>query len=129
MHQQGENANPSYLLQDYLWQEAEPFTPEVLFHKGDKKENVNQRLIGSLQEAVQELAEEIEKITNQIESKLSQFKQELESPFVPKAIRRIALESVENQLRDMKVRRQDCNRLEKLIPKMTATTRARAKKP
>ena len=129
MHQYGEDADLSYHSRASLWEEAEPFTPEVLFHKGEKKENVNQRLIGLLQEAVQELAEEIEKITNQIESKLSQFKQELESPFVPKAIRRIALESVENQLRNMKVRRQDCNRLEKLIPKMTATTRARAKKP
>lgn len=100
----------------YYWQEAESFTPKVLFHKGKKKKNVNQRLIGSLQEAVQELAKEIEGIIEQIEAKLSQFKRELETPFVPEDMRSIALESVEKQLRDMKVRRQDCNRLEKLIP-------------
>ena len=116
MHQHGENANLSYHRPDHYWQESEPFTPEVLFHKGDKKKNVNQRLIDSLQEDVQELAKEIEGIIGQIETKRSQFKRELETPFVPEDIRSIALESVEKQLRDMKVRRQDCDRLEKLIP-------------
>ena len=115
MHQHGENANLSY-HQAHYWEEAEPFTPEVLFHKGDRKENVNQRLIGSLREAVLELAQEIEGVIGQIEAKRSQFKRELETPFVPEDIRGIALESVEKQLRDMKVRRQDCDRLEKLIP-------------
>ena len=116
MHQHGENANLSYHRPDHYWQESEPFTPEVLFQKGDKKKNVNQRLVDSLQEDVQELAKEIEGIIGQIETKRSQFKRELETPFVPEDIRSIALESVEKQLRDMKVRRQDCDRLEKLIP-------------
>ena len=116
MHQHGENANLSYHRPDHYWQNANSFTPKVLFHKGDRKKDVNQRLIGSLQEAVQELAKEIEGIIGQIETKRSQFKRELETPFVPEAIRSIALESVEKQLRDMKVRRQDCDRLEKLIP-------------
>ena len=116
MHQHGENANLSYHRPDHYWQESEPFTPEVLFQKGDKKKNVNQRLIGSLRVAVLELAKEIEGIIGQIETKRSQFKRELETPFVPEDIRSIALESVEKQLRDMKVRRQDCDRLEKLIP-------------
>ena len=115
MHQQGENADLSY-HQDHHWQNASPFTPKVLFHKGDKKKKVNPRLIDSLRKAVQELAQEIEGIIGQIESKRSQFKRELETPFVPEDIRGIALESVEKQLRDMKVRRQDCDRLEKLIP-------------
>ena len=116
IHEDGENAELSYGYEDHYWQESEPFTPEVLFQKGDKKKNVNQRLIGSLRVAVLELAKEIEGIIGQIETKRSQFKRELETPFVPEDIRSIALESVEKQLRDMKVRRQDCDRLEKLIP-------------
>lgn len=128
MHEHGENADISYQREAHYWRATEPFTPTVLFHKGDRKKDVNQRLIGSLQEAVQELAEKIEGIIEQIEAKLAQFKQELETPFVPEAIRSIALESVEKQLQDMKVRRQDCDRLKNLIPKTATTTQARRTK-
>ena len=91
------------------------FSPRILFYKGSKKINVNPRLIKSLEEAVQELIHQIEKIIGQIEAKLDQFKAELETPFVPEVIQNIALEGVEQQLRDMKVRRKDCDRLQYLI--------------
>lgn len=93
----------------------EEFTPQILFHKDDRKRGVNERLIDSLQQAVLELRYQIEAIKKQIEAKLSQLKKELETPFVSKAIRNIALESVDKQLRDMKVRLEDCKRLEDLI--------------
>lgn len=129
IHTLGEDADINYYHQDHHWWEAEDFTPEVLFQKGDKKKNVNQRLIDSLQEAVLELSYKTDAIIKQIEAKLSQFKKELETPFVPEDIRSIALESVEKQLREMKVRRQDCKRLENLIPKTASVSRSHAKKP
>ena len=88
------------------------FSLQILFHKGDKKSDVDSRLI---KEEVQELIHQIEEIIGQIEAKLDQFKAELETPFVPKSTRDIALEGVEKQLRDMKVRRKDCDRLTDLI--------------
>ena len=109
--------------------EVKDFSPKVLFRKGAEKKNVNQRLIDSLQEAVLELSYKTDAIIKQIEAKLSQFKKELETPFVPENIRDIALESVEKQLQEMKVRRQDCKRLENLIPKTASVTRSHAKKP
>ena len=51
----------------------------------------------------------------QIEVKLDQFKTELETPFVPESIQNIALEGVEKQLQDMKLRHKDCDRLESII--------------
>ena len=99
---------------DY-WQKVEDLSPEILFHKGAKKSDVNQRLIESLKEAVLKLTVEIEEVQKIIETKSSQFKKELETPFVSKNIRNIALESVEKQLQDVKLRHRDCDRLEKLI--------------
>ena len=81
----------------------------------DKETGVNSRLVESLREAVLELRREIEEIVMQIEAKLALFKQELETPFVPESIQSIALESVEQQLEDMKLRRKDCDRLKSLI--------------
>ena len=115
IHQQGEDADVSYRSGERYWEDAENFTPKVLFHEGDKKKDVNARLISSLQEAVLELTKKIEEITEQIEARLSQFKKELETPFVPEDIRSIALESVEQQLQDIKLRRKDCERLEEKI--------------
>lgn len=99
----------------HQWDQQEDFTPAVLFHKGDRKKNVSQRLIDSLQEAVLELSYQIEGIIKQIEAKLFQFEKELETPFVPEHIRSIALESVEQQLHDLTLRHKDCDRLESLI--------------
>ena len=101
------------------WKQLKDFIPKVLIHKGRRKADVNRRIIESLQQAVLDLSHDIEVIIKQIEGKLIQFKTELETPFVPEAIGSIALESVENQLRKMKVSLKDCKRLEDLIPSVT----------
>lgn len=119
INQYGEDmeSHYSYNQENYWTDELPCFSPKILFHKGDKKTNVNQRLIESLREALLESRKEIKKITKQIEDKLAQFKKELDNPFVPDNILSIALESVESQLEDIKLRRKDCDRLESLIPK------------
>lgn len=130
IHRHGENASLSSHNYDYdhYWQEKEPFSPKILFHKGDQKK-VNQRLIESLREALLESRKEIEKVTKKIEGKLAQFKKELDNPFVPDNILSIALESVEKQLDDVKLRRKDCDRLKSLIPKTSSPSRKRKRKP
>lgn len=115
MHRNGENAEEYHLSRSEYWQKIEDFSPKILFHKGAKKSDVNQRLIESLKEAVLKLNIEIENITKIIETGLAQLKKELETPFVSKNIRNIALESIEDQLQGVKLRRQDCERLKKLI--------------
>lgn len=128
MHIHGENAelSSSYYNTDRHWQKKGPFSPKILFHKGSLKK-VNQRLIESLREALLESRKEIEKITKKIEDKLAQFKKELENPFVPNNILSIALESIENQLEDIKLRHKDCDRLESLVPKTSSSSQK--KKP
>ena len=115
IHQHGEDTERHNLQRDEYWQKVKDFSPKVLFHKGNKKSDINQRLTESLKEAVLKLTIEIEKIEEIIENKSVQFKEELETPFVSENIRNIALESVEKQLQDVKLRHRDCDRLEKLI--------------
>jgi MoxR-like ATPase len=97
------------------WQEVNNFLPKILFHKGDKKSDVNTRLTKSLKNGVIELTNKIQIIINDIDNKLIEFKSELDTPFVMDKTRDIALESVHNQLKDMKLRHKDCKRLESLI--------------
>ena len=101
-------------VRDYYsngWVQMDPYTPDVLFHKGDKKEDVNTRLVESLQQAIEETSSKFDAIIKQIQAKSVKFKKELETPFVPEKNRSIALESVDKQLQDMKLRRKDCDRL------------------
>ena len=97
------------------WNTVNPFTPKVLFHKGDKKEGVNERLIESLHAAVDELSQKLDSIIVQIEARSIEFKKAIETPFVPVSIRDIALEGVDMQLNDMKLRRKDCDRLRSMV--------------
>ena len=120
INQYGEDAEEYYLSRSELskseyWQKIEDFSPKILFYKGVEKSDVNQRLIESLKEAVLELNIEIENIEKIIETRLAQLKKELETPFISKNIRNIALESVEKQLQDVKVRHLDCDRLKKKV--------------
>jgi len=96
-------------------QEIDAFSPKILFHKGDKKSDINSRLVSSLREAVVELMDKIQGIIKDIESKLFEFQKELDTPFILDSTRDIALESISNQLTDMKLRHKDGERLMSLI--------------
>ena len=115
IHQHGENAEEHYLRRNEYWQKVADFSPEILFHKGDKKSDINQRLIESLKEAVSKLTMEIENIIEIIENGSTRLKKEIETPFIPENIRNVALESIEDQLQGAKLRRQDCKRLKNRI--------------
>ncbi len=91
------------------------YTPQILYHKDAKKEGVNDKLVKALEEDVREIKKRIQLMITEIEEKMAQFNNELESPFVPECVRDIALESVKKQLREMKRRRMDCDRLNDLL--------------
>ncbi len=105
----------SYYNSTYSRYETTNFTPSILFHKDDKKEGVNSRLVSALHEGVKEMKERTEYMIMEIEDKLSQFKDELESPFVSEGVRNIAVDSVYKQLEELKLRRKDCDRLSGLV--------------
>jgi len=98
----------------------EPYTkiqekPKVLFHKGDKKEEVNERLIEALKKETIELSKKIEQLIKDTEIKKENFLKELDTPFVVKEKIAIAIESVNAQSDDLKLRHKDTQRLAELV--------------
>jgi len=104
-----------YLKEQRYWEDWYKFQPKILFHKGDKKDEVNERLIESLKLAVNELKEKIEKLLQQVDSRLVMFQEEIDTPFIKEELQKIALESILSQQEDMRLRLKDCERLESLV--------------
>jgi MoxR-like ATPase len=112
-----EGKNNSYYISknNYFESTSQPFKPPILFHKGDKKEDINDRLVASLKKAVLELKTQINNVIKDIEKKSNQFLKELDTPFVSEEKIKIAMQSVYQQLENLKLREKDCERLESLV--------------
>lgn len=89
-------------------------TPEVLFHRGDKKKDVNSRLISSLRQSVTEMKGGFQESLKQVEKKFKSYKSTLSSPFVSEDKINLAVFGIVNQIEDLQLRIKDCERLEEL---------------
>lgn len=93
------------------------YKPEVLFHKGDKKTEVNNRLVESLVESVSELKMQLATLLGEVEKKRVDYEVKLESLFVPAEQSQIAIHGITEQIEGLKLRIKDCERLEALCGK------------
>ena len=96
---------------DYDQHNAEKFIPKILFHKGDKKPDVNERLISSLKDAGDEMKCSLEEILGKIEKSKNSYEKALYTPFLPKSVQAVAIEGISKQVDDLKLRIADCDRL------------------
>lgn len=90
------------------------FTPDILFHKGDKKSGVNQRLVTDLSKSVSEMKFDLQSILRDVTEKFSACKSELASLFVPSEKTELAISGIVEQIESLKLRIKDCERLEEL---------------
>ncbi|MBL4753642.1 MAG: AAA family ATPase [Flavobacteriales bacterium] len=90
------------------------FTPKILFNKGDKKEDVNTRLIKSLAGSVGNLRGQLKKAQKSVEKQFDTYKQQLDSPFVTDDETGVAVSGIKDQIEQIKLRIKDCERLESL---------------
>ena len=90
------------------------FTPKVLYKKGQKKQNVNSRLIDALNNEVKELTKALRITLELCEAKQSEYMANLYSPFVSEQSCNIALNGINQQISDLKLRIKDCDRLKGL---------------
>lgn len=88
-----------------------PFTPEILLHKGDRKENVNSRLIKSLSNSVRDVHTKLGAMLKQVVKRQKQFNLELETPFVSKQKTGLATLAIQQQVDGLELRIKDCERL------------------
>lgn len=85
-----------------------------LFARGSKKENVNRRLVDSLSASVKDVRVELQKALKVVEAKGESYKDRLKSPFVVDVDVDTAIEGILDQIKQLKVRIVDCERLESL---------------
>ena len=90
------------------------FTPDVLFHKGDKKNDINTRLISSLSLSVNKIKKDLQDVLKNTETKFNDYKLKLESHFVTSEETDIAVSGIIEQVKQLKIRIKDCERLEAL---------------
>lgn len=104
-------------IKDYYssFREYPSYTPKILFHKGDKKKNVNERLINSLKENVEELIKECNNMLDEVNVYLEILNTELDNPFIQEKDKKIPLIGINNLLSDMELRKKDCERMEGLV--------------
>ena len=82
--------------------------------KGGKKQNINRRLVDSLFASVKDVRVELQKVLKVVEAKGESYKDRLKSPFVVGADVDTAIEGILDQIKQLKVRIVDCERLENL---------------
>lgn len=85
-----------------------------MFAKGEKKQNINRRLVDSLSGSVKDVRVELQKALKVVEAKGESYKDRLKSPFVVDADVDTAIEGILDQIKQLKVRIVDCERLENL---------------
>lgn len=85
-----------------------------LFARGEKKQNINRRLVASLSGSVKDVRVELQKALKVVEAKGESYKDRLKSPFVVGADVDTAIEGILDQIKQLKVRIVDCERLENL---------------
>lgn len=88
------------------------FTPQVIFHKGDKKTDTNERLVRSLTGSVGNLRGQFKKAKTSVQHQLEQYRSDLYSPFISNIETDVALQGIADQLESLEQRIQDCERLE-----------------
>lgn len=90
------------------------FTPKPLFYKGDKKEDINERLFKSLSKSVKDIRKKLSSVLEQTENKNKNYKKQLSSPFVTEKEINVAVNAILEQIEQLKLRITDCERLESL---------------
>ena len=96
---------------DNYWNKTEPFKPKILFDKGAKKKDVNERLVSSLKSAANNLKDNLSTALDCVINDQSTLEHDLETPFVHDDIKNISIEGVQQQIDDLKLRIIDCERM------------------
>lgn len=99
---------------DLFGQKNDFVSLKPLFAKGEKKQNINRRLVDSLSASVKDVRVELQKALKVVEAKGEAYKDRLKSPFLVGDDVDAAIEGILDQIKQLKVRIVDCERLESL---------------
>ncbi|MGL4675087.1 MAG: AAA family ATPase [Wohlfahrtiimonas sp.] len=90
------------------------FTPKPQFYKGERKSNVNMRLIKSLKHSLTEMKQKLISTKQVLEHRKEHYQEQLISPFITQNDINLALNAILKQSEQIDLRIADCERLEAL---------------
>lgn len=90
------------------------FKPTVLFRKGDKKSEINERLVAALADTVTELKAKVANCLEQTQASAETYRRKMASVFVPDEKTALAFEGVADRIGQLQLRLTDCERLDSL---------------
>ncbi|WP_246781922.1 AAA family ATPase [Wohlfahrtiimonas chitiniclastica] len=90
------------------------FIPKPEFYKGDRKSDINIRLIKSLKDALDEMKQKLITTKHVLEQKREHYQEQLISPFITQNDINLALNAILKQSEQIDLRIADCERLEAL---------------
>lgn len=93
---------------------VQKYKPDILCHKGDKKDGINERLISSLSSSVSDIKSQLQSTLKMVTKRFSEMESKLASLFVPAEKTNLAISGISEQIERLKVRIKDCERLEEL---------------
>ncbi|MDO9478009.1 MAG: ATPase, partial [Pseudohongiella sp.] len=89
----------------------ESFRPKILLRKGDRKEDVNSRLVKSLSKSVCDVRTQLEQMHQQVIKRQRDLGKDLESLFVGEQKTSLATTAIQQQIDGLELRIKDCERL------------------
>ena len=107
--------NYRFHVADEHWEANCEISPQVVFAKGERRQDINHQLINALTVAIKEIAQTLTDAINEIGERKRVFEEQINTPFVPAHMREIAMEGVDLQLAQLRVQLKDCDLLLKLI--------------
>ena len=105
-----------YLKNEASFKESAPICkPEILYEQRNRKENLNPRLIEAFLADIGELKRKIKNSIDSLKEKKNKFLKDSDTPFIPRDKIELAVEGIEEQIKDLEIRYRDCERLEDLV--------------
>lgn len=99
----------------YDWKTYHTFKPKVLYKKGDKKKDINLRLIQAFKNEIEEIKKTLLNNLNEMESKKNKFLKEIDNPFVTEEKIKWCIDGIENQINEIKLLEKECERIKGLL--------------
>ncbi|MDY0134227.1 MAG: AAA family ATPase [Atribacterota bacterium] len=102
------------ILKYYDSKEDFTFKPNVLFHKGDKKPDINPKLIKVLVDDVAKIRNGLEGFRASANAKIESYRAQLQTPFATRDETDVAIQGMIEALEKITQRIDDCDRLDAL---------------
>jgi MoxR-like ATPase len=99
----------------YDWKHYETFKPKVLYKKGDRKKDINSRLIKAFESEIEEIRKNLMINLNEIQNKKEKFLKEIDNPFVADEKIKWCIDGIENQIGEINLLEKECDRIKGVL--------------